>query len=103
LPNISEIRQLFEATISKEELLRKENLVPVVEDTTHDVTVQPDTSMNAAEISADEKVSLAERYEEIVEQIDSIKIKSPRQISDILQPVDKNKEETKNNSLPQQE
>jgi len=82
LPNIDEIKTLVEDTIKKEELLRKENLVPNVQENLHE---QVPTEQDKESIAA-EKKSLAERYDEISAFIEGVKVKSEKQISEIIKP-----------------
>jgi len=79
LPNINEIKTLVEDTIKREELLRKEQLVPVAADEENEAAAIP-----AEEV--DDAATLAAKYDEISRLIDDVKVMSAKKISKIINP-----------------
>ncbi len=96
LPNIDEIKTLVDSTIKKEELLRKEKLVSVVEEEAGD-------EQTAQEEPAEEAEDLAAKYDEISRQIDDVKVMSSRKVSEIIKPPGEEEKSEKNEKPPQEE
>jgi len=94
LPDIEEIKSLVEDTIKREELLRKENIVTNTDG-------EGEENSEEQQVAIDEQfASLADKYDEIAQQIAGVKVKSERQISDIIKPKTDEpvKEETEKNA-----
>ncbi|MBU1863402.1 MAG: SMC-Scp complex subunit ScpB [Candidatus Omnitrophica bacterium] len=98
LPDMVEIKALVDDTIKREELLRKEHIVKAAQENA------PSEDQTSTINLKEEATNLADKYEEIAAQVEGVKVKSLRQISEIIDPsIDdkpQNDDESKNEEQP---
>jgi segregation and condensation protein B len=78
LPDLQEIKTLVESTIKKEELLRREQMV------SNEVNFEEQQHIDVEKEK--EKLELETKYDEISQEIEGVKVMSPKQVANILNP-----------------
>jgi len=89
LPDIREIKELVDNTIQREELLRKE-----LKDAEDQLAV--DERKEQVEEQKEQALHVAEQYEEIKDNIETVKVLSERQITEVINPPEQEEEVSEN-------